>query len=424
MNPFPHADALNLLASLVVGMVIGIERGWSQREGDEGSRVAGLRTFSLVGLLGGVLVLVSGPLDAWALPGALLGLSLLLAVAYRETARTTGNLSITTAVALLLTLMLGATAMHGHVAVALAAAVVAAVLLDLKSTLHSWLRLIEQRELAAALQLLVLSVVILPNLPDAGYGPYRAVNPYQLWWAVVLIAALSLAGHLAMRIAGYARGLFLTGVLGGLASSTAATLSLSRLVAKQPALARSAAAGALAACGVMFFRILVLLLTIEPALLKSLGAALALTGTVLLLLGAWHWRFAQPLQPAEGQALSIEPFDLSTALVFGAFLGLMAMAVPAAKEWSGASGVFAVSALSGLLDVDGIVISMARIHRAGDIAQHVAVVSLCLAILANMASKVVIAWVAGGRAIGKSLLWGYAVALLAGAVPVSVAWLG
>lgn len=195
-------------------------------------------------------------------------------------------------------------------------------------------------------------------------------------------------------------------------------LSLSRLAAKQPALYRGAAAGAPAACGVMFFRIAILLLTIEPALLESFGAALALTGTVLLRLGAWHRRFAQPLQPVEGQALSIEPFDLSSALVFGAFLGLMAMAVPAAKEWSGTSGVFAVSALSGLLDVDGIVISVARIHRAGDIAQKVAISALCLAICANMVSKVVIARVAGGRAIGKCLLQGYAIALLAGAAPV------
>jgi uncharacterized membrane protein YhiD involved in acid resistance len=141
MNIFPlSADALNLLASFAIGFLIGIERGWSQRQRNSGERVAGLRTFSLAGLLGGVLTLVSGPSNVWILSSAIVGLSLLLVVAYFETARTSGDLSITTAVALLLTLLLGAAAMLGHVALALAAAVLVAILLNLKSTLHHWHR--------------------------------------------------------------------------------------------------------------------------------------------------------------------------------------------------------------------------------------------------------------------------------------------
>ncbi|GAB2873852.1 MgtC/SapB family protein [Pseudoduganella ginsengisoli] len=415
------ADALNLLASFAAGLVIGIERGWNQRQRNDGERVAGLRTFSLVGILGGVLVLLSGPLTAWGLLGTVLGLSLLLALAWRETARTSGDFSITTAVALLLTLMLGAAAMHGHVAVALAAAVVVAVMLDLKSTLHRWLRLIEHRELAAALQLLVLSVVILPNLPNTGLGPYRALNPYQLWWAVVLIAGLSLAGHCAMRAAGYQRGLFLTGILGGLASSTAATLSLARLARREPGLSSITGASALASCAVMYFRLFILLLAIQPALLKTTGPALLTTGGTMLLTGIWHWRRANiQVQPGSAGA-AIAPFDLSTALVFGGFLGVMAVAVPAAKDALGAGGVYTASALSGLLDVDAIVISIARIHRASGITDSIAVISLSLAVFANMAVKAGMAWVAGGRAIGLVVSRGYGIALLAGAVPVVLA---
>lgn len=411
-------EAVNLLASLAAGLVIGIERGWSQRQRDDGARVAGLRTFSLVGLLGGLLVLLADPLNGLGLPVALLGLSMLLAVAYRESARLSRDLSITTAVALLLTLLLGAAAMHGHVALALSSAVVAAVLLDLKSTLHRWLRMIEQRELAAALQLLVLSVVILPYLPNMGYGPYLALNPYQLWWAVVLIAGLSLAGHFAMRITGYQRGLFLTGVLGGLASSTAATLSLARLAGMQPELARLAGAGALAACGIMYFRMFILLASIAPGLLGSFGVSLAITGVTLLSIGVWHWRGAEKLPQPASRGEAIAPFDLSTALVFAGFLALMAVLVPAAKEWLGSGGVYAVSALSGLLDVDAIAISVARFHRDRAIPTQVALIALCLAILANMSTKVAIARFVGGRAIGMTVLKGYAVALCAGALPV------
>lgn len=419
--PLLPTDVLNLSASLAAGVVIGIERGWSQRQREDGARVAGLRTFSLVGLLGGVLGLLADPLGGWLLPAAMLGLCLLLAVTCWEAARRTGDLSITTAVALLLTLLLGAAAMRGHVAIALGTAVVAAVLLDLKSTLHRWLRLIEQRELAAALQMLVLSVVILPNLPNTGFGPYHALNPYQLWWAVVLIAGISLAGHFAMRITGYERGLFLTGVLGGLASSTAATLSLARLSAKQPGLTKMAGAGALAACGIMYFRMFILLAAIAPDLLKTFGVSLVASGIVLLAIGVWHWRRALKQPQAAGEGAPLEPFDLSTALVFGAFLAVMAVAVPAAKVWLGAGGVFAVSALSGLLDVDAIVISIGRIHSAGTIAADVALIALSLAILSNMVTKVGIAFVVGGRAIGKPILLGYVIALLAGALPVMVA---
>lgn len=416
------ADALNLLASLAVGLVIGIERGWIQRQRGDGERVAGLRTFSLVGMLGGVLALFPEPLMAWALVGTVLSLALLLALAWRETARKSGDLSITTAVALLLTLMLGAAAMHGHVAIALAAAVVAAVMLDLKSTLHHWLRLIEHRELAAALQMLVLSVVILPNLPDTGFGPYQALNPYQLWWAVVLIAGISLAGHFAMRIVGYKRGLFLTGVLGGLASSTAATLSLARLARAEPGLSGIAGAGALASCAIMYFRIFILLLAIEPVLLKSIGAALLAAGGAMLLTGLWHWRLANKQSQPGAPGAPLASFDLSTALVFGAFLGAMAVVVPAAKTWLGNEGVYMAAALSGLLDVDAIVISLARIHHAGGISETIAVLSLCLAVLTNMATKAAMAWMAGGHAIGRVVARGYVIGLLAGAVPVAAAF--
>ena len=355
------ATAQGLAASLAVGVLIGVERGWRDRDLAEGGRVAGLRTFSLVGLLGGALAVLLTEFGAWPLLGGMVGLSLLLAVSYREASRTLGNLSITTAVAMLLTLVLGTLAARGAAAQALAAAVVVAVLLNLKPTLHRWLQLMQHRELTAALQLLVLSLVILPNLPDAGYGPYQALNPYRLWWAVVLIAGLSLAGHLAMRITGAQRGVFWTGVLGGLASSTAATLALARHAKRQPALAEAAAAGALAACGVMFFRILVLLASIQPALLRPLGAPLAATGVVLLFLAVWLWRKRSGQGTPAQEVKPMAAFDLGTALGFGAFLAVMAVLVPAAKEWLGAPGIYALAALSGLADVDATVISVARL---------------------------------------------------------------
>lgn len=412
------ATAQGLAASLAVGLLIGVERGWRDRDLAEGERVAGLRTFSLVGLLGGALAVLLTEFGAWPLLGGMFGLSLLLAVSYRQASRTSGNLSITTAIAMLLTLVLGALAARGAAAQALAAAVVVAVLLNLKPTLHRWLQLMQHRELSAALQLLVLSLVILPNLPDAGFGPYQALNPYRLWWAVVLIAGLSLAGHFAMRITGTHRGVFWTGVLGGLASSTAATLALARLAKQQPALAEAAAAGALAASGVMFLRMVVLLASIQPGLLRPLGVPLVATGGALLLLAVWQWRrrFGQGISAQEVEAVA--PFDLGTALGFGAFLAVMAVLVPAAKEWLGAPGIYALAALSGLADVDATVISVARMQGAGGLMVATAVLAVGLTTVANMVTKASIAWKIGGAAVGWPVLRGYAVAMAVGAFAI------
>lgn len=412
--------APGLVAALAVGLVIGLERGWHDRELPEGGRVAGLRTFALTGLLGGVLGHLQPVFGAWPLLGALLGLSLLMTVSYARNAKLTRNLSATTQVAMLLTLAMGAFAAHGNITLALSAAVVSAVLLDLKPTLHGWLRLIDHRELAASLQLLVLSTVILPYLPNTGLGPYAAVNPYQLWWAVILVAGLSLTGHFAMRITGAQRGVLWTGILGGLASSTAATMALARYAREQPSLAGAAAAGTLASCGVMFFRMVILLGVIQPKLVSTFGSALVVTGVVLLCIALWRWRKVDCTAVEESSVGAMAPFDLGTALGFGVLLAVMSVLVPAAKQWLDTSGLYVLSAVSGLADVDAILISLARLHGSGGLSTVATVTALGLATLANMVTKAGIAWTTGGTHVGKSVVSGYLVAMACGAVVLAL----
>ncbi len=410
------SGAQGLIAALAVGFVIGLERGWHDRELPEGGRFAGFRTFALTGLFGGVLGHLQPDFGAWPLLGALLGLSLLLTVSYARHAKQSGNLSATTHVAMLLTLSLGAFAAHGNITLALSAAVICAVLLDLKPTLHGWLQVIDHRELSASLQLLVLSVVILPYLPNTGLGPYSALNPYQLWWAVILIAGLSLAGHFAMRTTGVQRGVLWTGILGGLASSTAATLALARYARQQPSLSGAAAAGSLAACGVMFFRMVVLLAAIEPTLLPTFGSSLVVTGGALLGVALLRWRKSANTSVGEGAVGSMAPFDLGTALGFGLLLAILSILVPAAKQWMDASGLYALSAVSGLVDVDAILISLARLHGAGGLSTAATATAIGLATLANMVTKTSIAWTTGGAKFGKDVFWGYLISMACGAL--------
>lgn len=411
-------DAPGLGAALAIGLLIGLQRGWQDRDMPEGSRVAGLRTLALTGLLGGVLGTLLPRYGPWPLVAGLLSVAALLAVSYWQTANAQKNLSATGAIATLLTLVLGAFAASTSIALAFAAAVIAAVLLDLKPTLHGWLRLIQQSELTAALQLLVLSVVILPNLPNEGYGPYQALNPYELWWAVILIAGLSLSGHFAMRLTGPQRGILWTGLLGGLASSTATTLALARYARGQPELSSTAAAGSLTACGVMFFRMAALIGVIQPALLRTMGLTLLTCGLVLLLLGLRQWRRTGSQSGGEGLATMASPFDLGTALGFGIFLALMAVLVPAAREWLGHSGIYALSAVSGLADVDPILISLARQQGGGALPAATTAVALGLAALSNSLVKASIAWSTGGAAMGRQVTLGLGLSLLAGATAV------
>lgn len=424
--------ALGLGAALAVGLVIGLERGWREREQAEGSRVAGLRTFALIGLFGGVSARLQPDFGAWPLAAGLLGLALLTVVSYSAWVRSSGRVSATTAVAVLLTFVLGALAASGSPLLAAGVSVVVAVLLDLKSTLHHWLRQTEQRELRAGLQLALLSLVVLPLLPDQGYGPYQAVNPYRLWWAVVIVSALSLGGHVAMRAVGSSRGMIWTGVLGGLASSTAATLTLARQARTDARLTAPAAAGALAACGVMALRMTLIALTLQPAFGRTLALPLVVAGLTLLGLAGWGWRRLgrasvlhrgpEPAdQPAaDRQAGTGSPYDLSVALGFAAFLGGMAVLGRAAHEWLGTPGVHVLALLSGLADVDAILITVLRMQADGTLGTGPALLAVGLAVAANQVTKAVIARSAGSAALARQVLLGYALALLTGTLAAGI----
>ncbi len=390
--------AQSLGAALGVGLMVGLERGWRNRELPEGGRVAGLRTFALIGLLGGVLAIL--PSVPGVLPAAgLVSLAVLFAVSYRRSAESRGTLSITTAVAALATFGLGALAASGRPIVAVAAAVVVALLLDLKPVLHRWLRLIRPAELNAVLQLGVLSVVVLPLLPDVGYGPYQALNPYRLWLAVVLIATLSLLGHVAVRMRGGSQGLLWTGLLGGLASSTAATLALARTGRMQPQWAPAIAAAIIASNGVMFVRMTVLAMVLQPALFNRMGVYLLALAAVTFLVAAVQWQ-RRPAGATSSESPQGRPFDLPTAIGFGVLLGLVAVASRAAQDALGSAGLYAVAFVAGLADVDAILISSVQLLAQEMASTAVAAVAILLAVAANLLTKGTLAWSIAGRAVG------------------------
>ena len=371
--------------ALALGLLIGIERGWHGRGMAEGQRVAGVRTFGLISLLGAIWALMAEELGEVMLALAFVAFAALVVAAHIMEARSNRDYGITTAVAALLTFALGAIAALGHLSIAAASAVVAATLLGLKPLLHHWVEQMAQRELYAIFQMLLISVVLLPVLPDQGYGPWQALNPYEIWWLVVLIAGISFVGYFAVRIAGSRRGIVLTSLFGGLASSTAVTLSLARL-GKQNLTAQSLlAAGVILAAGTMFPRMLLEVSVVNRALLPSLSTPLigmmvtSYLAVPLLLISSGR----------EGQVRAVaikNPFELLPALKFGLLLVVVMLAVQGFQQWFGDSGLFAVAAISGITDVDAITLSVARLAR-GELAGTVAVQAIVIAACVNTLIK-------------------------------------
>jgi len=369
-----------LAVALALGLLIGIERGWHERTTAEGHRVAGVRTFGLISLLGAIWALMAEELGEVILALAFLAFAGLVIAAHILDARSDRDYGITTAVAALLTFALGAIAARGHLSIAAATAVIAATLLGLKPVLHHWLEQLEQRELYAIFKMLLISVVLLPVLPDKGYGPWEALNPYAIWWLVVLIAGISFVGYFAIRIAGSRRGIVITGLFGGLASSTAATLSFARLGRQNLGAQSLLAAGVILAAGTMFPRILLEVSVVNRGLLPSLSAPLlgmmVASYLVLPLLLASSEREG----PVRAVAIS-NPFEILPALKFGLLLVAVMLAAKGFQQWFGDAGLFAVAAISGITDVDAITLSVARLARSeldGTVAVQAIVVAACV----------------------------------------------
>lgn len=392
----PHLYTLGV--SLALGLLIGLERGWETRERGEGRRIAGLRTYGLIGLLGGVCALLADRLGAAVLGFGFLGLAALLVPAWYRRFRISGDLGTTSLVAALLTFGFGALAVMEHLFLATAAAVVTALLLDLKPQLHAWLRKLTPQELNASFELLLISVVLLPILPNQGYGPWQALNPYAIWWMVVLITGIGFVGYFAMKIGGARHGAVLTGVTGGLVSSTAVTLTLSRFAREQPAHRAAMASGILAACGTMFPRILLLATVINPALFAPLAAPITVA-TVIIYVAAWGlWRGAGTQPGHEPPPLS-NPFQIGMAIRFSLLLAAILLLSEALREWLGDAGLYLLAAISGLTDVDAITLSVSRLGTQ-DLPLHVAVLAIFIAAASNSIVKSLLALYVGGPRLG------------------------
>jgi len=383
--------------ALAIGLLIGLERGWHSRERDEGMRVAGLRTYGMISLLGGFSGILAQQVDAFLMGFVFLGLTSVLLLAYSKSVDKFEDFSITSIIASLITFTLGALTVFGHITLASASAVVITSLLGFKPLLHGWMKKLDQRELYATLELLLISVVVLPILPDKGYGPWAAFNPYHIWWMVVLIAGISYLGYFAIRIVGNQHGPVLTGALGGLVSSTAVTLDLSKLSTQYPNMENVLAAGILTACATMFARTLLLTSVMNPTLFRELLPALLVMTIFTYFVAFLLWRNKSRFGAIDEIALE-NPFQLGMAIKFGAFLVVIMLLSNLLKVYFGDMGTYFLAATSGLADVDPITLSMLQMSKQG-LEVSVAARAILIAVSVNSGIKGIFSWVIGGRAL-------------------------
>jgi uncharacterized membrane protein (DUF4010 family) len=383
--------------AIAIGFIIGLERGWKGRAAEEGMRVAGLRTFGLIGLLGGLWGLLAESLGQWLLGFAFLALAVLLVVGHAISVKATKDYGITTIIAALIAFALGALAVIGYVHIAAAGAIVTAMILSLKPVLHHWLTRLEYGELSAILKLALIWIVILPLLPDRGYGPWQAINPYEIWWMVVLIAGISFAGYVAIKTVGASKGLLITGFLGGLVSSTAATLNLSKLAQKKTRIATICAAILLAEA-IMFPRILLEVGVVNPALLYPMLLPILLMTCVMVVGVFLLWR--KKGQAQEGELPVTNPFQIKMALQFGLFLAIVMFLTRAAMAWMGEAGIYLVAFFSGFADVDAITLSLSSM-AAKELAAETAINGIVIAAIVNTLFKTFLALFIAGR----QMLW-------------------
>lgn len=393
----PYDIALTLLAALAIGLLIGIERGWSDREEEEGDRIAGIRTFSLIGLLGGVLALLAREVNHWLIVVAFLAVSGLIVSAHVMDVRENKDVGTTTAFAMMLTFALAAWAAYGDRIPAMGVTVIVIFLLGYKPILHKWLRTIKPQDFFSGVKLLIISVVLLPLLPDRGYGPWEVLNPYWIWWMVVLISGLSFTGYVVIRLVGSRKGTLVMAIAGGLVSSTAVTISLARL-SRRHISKTIFAGGVLLASSIMFIRVLVEVAVVNFALAHLLWIPLGAICGGLLGGVFWLWYRHRRKEEDPGQPIEVKnPLQLGMALQFSALLAAILLLSEAMKTWFGNDGVYVLSVVSGLMDVDAITLSLSRSAKY-DLGAEVAAMGIVLAAATNTLVKgIIFAFIAGIR---------------------------
>jgi uncharacterized membrane protein (DUF4010 family) len=392
---FVESPMLGLAVATALGLLVGLQREFADKR-------IGIRSFTLISLIGGVIGLFSVRYGGWVLASGLLVLTVTILSHTYLVSRTTAIAGMTTELAAIAMFLVGAVATSGDLVVAVVLGGAVMLLLQWKTPMHAWVDRFGAVELGAIARFVLITLVILPILPNTAYGPYSVLNPRQIWLMAVLIVSLNLAGFVALKFVIGRGGALLSGILGGLISSTATTVSFSKKSRSEPSLAPLASVVILVASSLLYIRIIVEIGIVARELLPHIiGPIAAFTGIFVVVIGVQLIRFQQV------QHDSVEPrnpAELTTAMSFALLYALVLLISAAANEFFGQSMLYPVALVSGLTDVDAITLSTGRLFSESLIDSDIAWRVILVATLSNLAFKAGIVAVLGGPQLRRRML--------------------
>lgn len=368
--------------ALAIGLLVGLERGWQERDAPDHSRTAGIRTFGISGLLGGILAALADALDAVSvLVGGFIGFAAIFAWYKAREAVHDEDFSVTAVIAGLGVFALGALSVAGDYRAAAAGGAALAAVLASREVLHGLLRRLTWIELRSALILAVMTAIVLPLLPNRTMDPWGGFNPWEVWFLTVLMASISFAGYVAVRVLGTTRGLLVSSLAGAVVSSTAVTMALARNATSASNPRPLAGAASLAAM-VSVLRVCAVVLIVEPSVFAAVGIPAIAASLVFAACGAFL--LARAGEDHKSGALTRNPFELGPLLLFALLFAVVATASAALAAQFGGRGLLASSTLAGTFDVDVSVLSALRLVK-----QSIPIETVGQAVLAALAANAI-----------------------------------
>ncbi len=403
-----------LSLALGLGLLIGLQRERA------GSAVGGIRTFPLIALLGAMCGLLASVWSELIVVAGFIGITTMAVLAnlakYKEGAATGGQ---TTEVAALLTYVLGAFLATKNYPVAIVVVGVIAVLLQFKEPMHQFAGRMTERDVQAVMRFVIISLIILPVLPDEAFGPYQVLNPREIWLMVVLIVGIGLAGYVSYKLFGEQAGVVLGGILGGLISSTATTVAYARRIKDNPEAASLAAITIVIASSVAAARVIVEVAVVAPNILGAVAPPLGALCLFMVMISIAMLMFDKT--PGDAMPEQENPAGLKSALLFGAIYALIVFATAAVKERFGGQALYVVAVVSGVVDVDAITLSTAQLAAAGRVDTTTTWQVILIASLVNLVFKAGVALMLGSAKLFFRVALGFGVAI-AGGVLILLAW--
>jgi uncharacterized membrane protein (DUF4010 family) len=394
-----------LAVALGLGLLVGMQREW------EHNRVAGLRTFALVSLAGALSALLAQTYGGWIMAAAMVSIAAISIAGYLATLNEEDP-GLTTTIAIFVMFATGALTMIDQLVTAAVIAGTVMVLLQGKKPLHGMVHKIGEKDLWEIARLVLIGLVILPLLPNKPIGGNELLNPFSIWLMVVLIVGISLAAYLARKFLGTARGTAVAGLLGGLISSTATTMSVARRSKEAASHPQPLAVITLISGSIVFVRVLVEVAIIAPVVMKTLIPPLAAMLALAAIISAVAYRL---MLKADSKSFDeTPPSELKSAVMFGLLYVLVLLAVSYAKDHFGQAGIFAVAAISGLTDMDAITLSTAALSNSGQLDANIAWRVILTGGLANIVFKSALVIGIGARAYVKPVLMGFAATFIGG----------